>query len=55
MAGASSIIPTSLDSNHIYYQIGGGSDYGLPPAPYATPIDLSVRADLGLGQSMWYV
>lgn len=49
MAGASSIIPTSNDSNHLYYQIGGGSDYPLPAAPYSTPIDLSVQSNLGLG------
>ena len=49
MAGASSIIPTSNDSNHLYYQMGGGSDYPLPVAPYSTPIDLSVQANLGLG------
>lgn len=50
MAGASSIIPTDWNSNMTYYRIGGGSDYGLPPAPYATPIDLAVHADLSLGQ-----
>jgi integrating conjugative element protein (TIGR03755 family) len=49
MAGASSIIPTNNDINHLYYQIGGGSDYRLPVAPYSIPIDLSVQANLGLG------
>lgn len=49
MAGASSTIPTGLDINRFYYQIGGASDYSFPPAPYATPINLSVRAGLGLG------
>ena len=34
MAGASTVIPTAIDVNHLYYQIGGGSDYGLPAAPY---------------------
>ncbi len=49
MAGASSIIPTGDNMSHFYYQMGGGSDYSLPAAPYSTPIDLSVQANLGLG------
>ena len=49
MAGASSIIPTGDNMSHFYYQMGGGSDYRLPVAPYSTPIDLSVQANLGLG------
>ncbi len=49
MAGAATIIPTQDEINHLYYLIGGGSDYGPPPVPYSTPINLSVKADLGLG------
>ena len=49
MAGASPHYSHQRHMNHFYYQIGGGSDYTLPAAPYATPIDLSVQANLGLG------
>ena len=48
MAGASPIIPTSMD--RFYYQIGGASDYSPPAASYAAPIDLSVQANIGMGK-----
>ena len=37
------------DLDRFYYQIGGASDYALPAASYAAPIDLSVRANIGMG------
>lgn len=46
---ASPIIPTGNSNNVLYYQIGGGSDYTLPPVDNTTAINLLAGADLGLG------
>lgn len=48
-ATASSIIPTGHNNNLIYYQIGGSSDYALPPVQDTANIHLLAGVDLGLG------
>ncbi len=46
---ASPIIPTGNNNNALYYKIGGGSDYALPPVQDTSTINLLAGADLGLG------
>jgi hypothetical protein len=44
-------IPIGNNNAALYYKIGGGSDYSLPPVSDTTPIDLDIHADVGLGYS----
>lgn len=46
---ASDIIPTGNSNNSLYYKIGGGSDYALPPVQNTQTINLGADADLGAG------
>jgi integrating conjugative element protein (TIGR03755 family) len=46
---ASDIIPTGNMSNLMYYKIGGGADFPLPPVQNTSTINLGVDGDLGAG------
>lgn len=46
---ATPIIPSGNISNILYYKIGGGSDYALPPVQETNTINLGAGADLSLG------
>lgn len=48
---ASSVIPIGKDNNSFYYQVGGSSDFVLPPVSDTTTIHLNSDADLGMGNS----
>lgn len=46
---AADIIPTGNANNLLYYKIGGGSDFALPPVQTTQTINLGANADLGAG------
>ncbi len=46
---AADIIPTGDSNNFLYYKIGGGSDFALPPVQNTQTINLSADTDLGAG------
>lgn len=46
---ASDIIPTGSSNNSLYYKIGGGADFALPPVQNTQTINLNANADLGSG------
>ena len=46
---ASDIVPTGNDNNTLYYRIGGGSDFALPPVQDTQTINLNANANLGPG------
>jgi len=48
---ASDIIPQGHDNNLLYYQMGGGSDFALPPSSSNSTINLGVDADLSAGNT----
>lgn len=48
---ASNVIPVGNDNNALYYKIGGGSDYALPPVSDSQTINLDANTNLGLGYS----
>ena len=41
--------PVGNDNNALYYRIGGGSDYALPPVSDTERINLDTNTNLGLG------
>lgn len=43
------IIPTGNENNTLYYRMGGGADFPLPPVQNNQTINLSAGADLGAG------
>ncbi len=45
------IIPLGNQNNTLYYKIGGGSDFTLPPVSSTDTINLNTNANLGLGYS----
>ena len=45
------LIPPSAGDNSLYYKIGGGSNYILPPVQSSNSIVLNTDADLGAGYS----
>lgn len=47
---ANNIIPSGNNNSMLYYKIGGASDYGSPPVPDTSSINLGAGANLGLGQ-----
>jgi integrating conjugative element protein (TIGR03755 family) len=48
---ASDIIPTGNNNNFLYYKIGGGTDFALPPVQDTQTIQLNSTADLSAGYS----
>lgn len=46
---ASDVIPTGNNDNFLYYKIGGGSDFALPPVNDSQTINLGADADLSSG------
>lgn len=48
---ASNVIPLGNDNNVLYYKIGGGSDFALPPISDTDTIRLNTHTNLGLGYS----
>jgi integrating conjugative element protein (TIGR03755 family) len=48
---ASTIIPIGSDNNMLYYKLGGGSDFALPPVTGTDRISLDTHTNLGLGYS----
>lgn len=46
---ASNIIPIGSDNNNLYYTIGGGSDFALPPVSESSRITLDTETNLGFG------
>lgn len=46
---ASDVVPTGDANNFLYYKIGGGSDFALPPVQNTQTINLGADADLGAG------
>ena len=46
---ATDIIPTGNNNNMLYYKVGGGSDFALPPVQNTQTINLNADADLGAG------
>ncbi len=46
---ASEVIPTGNANNLLYYKVGGGSDFALPPVQNNSTINLNADADLGAG------
>ncbi len=46
---AADIVPTGNVDNILYYRIGGGADFALPPVDDTQTINLSADADLGPG------
>lgn len=46
---ASDIIPIGGNNNTLYYKMGGGSDFVLPPVQDTHTINLNANADLGSG------
>lgn len=51
LATATDIIPTGNSDNLMYYKIGGGSDFALPPVENTNSIDIGANGDLGAGYS----
>ncbi len=43
------LVPQSMGDNDLYYKIGGGSNYILPPVQSSNSIILNTDADLGAG------
>lgn len=50
-AFASNIIPIGNGNNRLYYKIGGGKDFALPPISDTTTVRLGYDANLGWGNS----
>ena len=48
---AMNIIPIGNDNNTLYYKIGGGSNFHLPPVSDTTSIKLDANANLSIGPS----
>lgn len=48
---AADIIPTGDSNNLLYYKIGGGSNYALPPVQDTQTINLGAEADLSMGNT----
>lgn len=48
---ASDIIPTGNANNALYYKIGGGADYALPPVEDTQTMNLGANADLSMGNT----
>ncbi len=48
---AETIFPLGNNNNMLYYKIGGGSDYALPPVNSTSTINLDSGANLGAGYS----
>ncbi|MEO8401649.1 MAG: integrating conjugative element protein [Gammaproteobacteria bacterium] len=48
---ASDLIPIGSDNNTLYYKIGGGSDFALPPVSDTNSVRLDTNTNLGLGYS----
>jgi integrating conjugative element protein (TIGR03755 family) len=48
---AMNIIPVGNDNNTLYYKIGGGSNFHLPPVSDTASIKLDASADIGIGPS----
>lgn len=51
MTAYAEVIPIGNESNDLYYRVGGGIDFALPPVSDTTTIRLDSDADLGLGNS----
>lgn len=45
------IIPVGKENNNLYYQVGGGSDFVLPPVSDTSTVRLNTDANLGLGNT----
>lgn len=51
VALANNIIPLGTHENNLYYKMGGGSDFTLPPVSDTTTMTLNAGADLSAGLS----
>jgi len=51
IAQAKQVIPMGRSNNTLYYKMGGGSDFAMPPVSDTTTVRLDTKADLGLGNS----
>jgi integrating conjugative element protein (TIGR03755 family) len=51
LAHASDMIPLGDQDNALYYKIGGGDNYSLPPVASTQEMNLDAGADLGSGYS----
>jgi integrating conjugative element protein (TIGR03755 family) len=45
------VIPVGTDNNKLYYKIGGGSNFALPPVSNSETIHLNTNTNLGMGYS----
>ena len=49
LSGYADIVPTGGDNNTLYYKMGGGSDFALPPVQDTQTINLNANSNLGPG------
>ena len=52
-AFASNMIPVGDENNRLYYKIGGGSDFALPPVSETDRITLDTNTNLSNGPSCY--
>jgi integrating conjugative element protein (TIGR03755 family) len=50
-AFCSNIVPVGSSNNNLYYKIGGGNDFALPPVSDTTTVRVGYNANLGWGNS----
>jgi integrating conjugative element protein (TIGR03755 family) len=48
---SSNIVPVGNSNNNLYYKIGGGNDFALPPVSDTTTVRVGYNANLGWGNS----